>query len=92
MEVCLVYELLAFSPYATDNVIGTGSVNFKTEKKWPLPQDALQYFHDQDISFYLMDRGERRTEEGVLGMLSLPLAPLLDSRTIKGSFPMIKVK
>lgn len=91
MEVCLVYELLAFSPFATDNVIGAGTVDFRSDKKWPLPQEALQYFHDQEISLYLMDRGVGRSEEGVLGMLSLPLIPLLANSMVKGDFPMIKV-
>ncbi|PIO67186.1 hypothetical protein TELCIR_11075, partial [Teladorsagia circumcincta] len=48
----------------------------------------------QEITFFLFENrvGSNEEKDGVLSMLSLPLAPLRENKPIKGSFEMVKGK
>ncbi|CAJ0605245.1 unnamed protein product [Cylicocyclus nassatus] len=93
MEVCVIYEFFSFSPYFTNYATSSNTAEFNSKRSWMLPLEAVQnYLGETEISFFLFEnRPQNREEkEGVLAMLSLPIAPLAENKRIKGSFMMTK--
>ncbi|VDM63530.1 unnamed protein product [Angiostrongylus costaricensis] len=94
MEVCVIYEFFSFSPYFTNTVTSSKTAEFNSKREWSVPVEALHsYLTETEITFFLFENRPENTEEkdGVLAMLSLPLAPLVENKAIKGTFEMIKV-
>ncbi|KAK5986709.1 hypothetical protein GCK32_007691, partial [Trichostrongylus colubriformis] len=95
LEICVIYEFFSFSPYFTKYVKGSKTAEFNSKRDWSLPADALQsYLTETEITFFLFENrtGKGDEKDGVLAMLSLPLAPLYENKPIKGSFEMVKVR
>ncbi|WKX93382.1 hypothetical protein Q1695_010994 [Nippostrongylus brasiliensis] len=93
MEVCVIYEFFSFSPYFTNYVTSSKTAEFNSKRDWSLPSESIQsYLMETEIAFFLFENRTHSNEEkdGVLAMLSLPLAPLRDNKIIKGSFEMVK--
>uniref|UniRef100_A0A158P7U1 C2-C2_1 domain-containing protein n=1 Tax=Angiostrongylus cantonensis TaxID=6313 RepID=A0A158P7U1_ANGCA len=93
MEVCVIYEFFSFSPYFTNTVTSSKTAEFNSKREWSVPVEALHsYLTETEITFFLFENRPENIEErdGVLAMLSLPLAPLVENKPIKGTFEMIK--
>ncbi|KAK6732322.1 hypothetical protein RB195_016606 [Necator americanus] len=93
LEVCVIYEFFSFSPYFTNFVTSSKTAELNSKRDWSVPVDALQsYLGETEITFFLFENRPETGEEkdGVLAMLSLPLAPLAENKPIKGSFMMVK--
>ncbi|PIO53500.1 hypothetical protein TELCIR_25164, partial [Teladorsagia circumcincta] len=93
LEVCVIYEFFSFSPYFTNYVTSSKTAEFNSKRDWSVPSEALQsYLSETEITFFLFENrvGSNEEKDGVLSMLSLPLAPLRENKPIKGSFEMVK--
>ncbi|CAI4228559.1 unnamed protein product [Auanema sp. JU1783] len=91
VELCVVYELLGFSPFFTETAICSGnSVELKSQKAWPIPLNQAKFMKEQSITFFLINMADDKKGDGILGLLTLPLLPLLGNQAIKGSFTMVE--
>uniref|UniRef100_A0A1I7X924 C2-C2_1 domain-containing protein n=1 Tax=Heterorhabditis bacteriophora TaxID=37862 RepID=A0A1I7X924_HETBA len=93
METCIVYEFFSFSPYFTDYVTSSSIAEYNSKREWKLSakENLHNYLEEAEITFFLFENSpEKKDHDGVLAMLSLPLAPLSANRSLKGSFAMVK--
>ncbi|KIH53022.1 hypothetical protein ANCDUO_16861, partial [Ancylostoma duodenale] len=87
------YQFFSFSPYFTNYVTSSKTAEFNSKRDWSLPKEAVEsYLGETEITFFLFENRPEGKEEkdGVLAMLSLPLAPLAENKPIKGSFMMTR--
>ncbi|CAJ0959830.1 unnamed protein product, partial [Mesorhabditis belari] len=93
VDLAVVYEFLAFSPYFTDFVrVEKGKAEFNNKRDWALMrgENLGKMLDEGEISIFLVESDPKAGEDGVLAMTVIPLGALVHGKSIRGTFAMMK--